>query len=86
MRNIPILKNVFDSGEFFNSINRENLKDSKHPQKFPAESTSKMMENISREENKIKDLNLHDRDKLYIKDIKNSINKLDNISQKLKKI
>ena len=52
----------------------------------PAESTNKMMENINNEEKKIKNLNLHDEDKLFIKDIKNNINKLDDISKKFKNI
>jgi len=48
------------------------------------EISSKMLENITKEENKIKHLNLHDEDKLFIKDIKNNIDKLDKISNKFK--
>ena len=55
-------------------------------QNKPAESTNKMMENITNEEKKIKNLNLHDEDKLFIKDIKNNINKLNDISKKFKNI
>lgn len=51
-----------------------------------AESTNKMMENINKEEKKINHFDLHDEDKLFIKDIKNNINKLDNISKKFKNI
>jgi hypothetical protein len=48
------------------------------------ELSNKMLENISSEENKIKHLNLHDEDKLFIKDIKNNIDKLEKISNKFK--
>lgn len=74
------MNSVLDPETLLNSINGENSKQSKDPQKFRSESTSKMMENISSQENKIKNLNLHDRDKLYIKDIKNNIHKLESIS------
>ena len=74
------MKSVLGAETLLNSINGENSKKINDPQKLTAESSSKMMENISSQENKIKNLNFHDRDKLYIKDIKNNIQKLESIS------